>query len=334
MGDGAPRSEFSEPDECGDFDAPSVAEAIFAGLLGLVCASAPARRRLGLKGASRRADGWPAWYIWLADTPGAYEIALLRQSGDRPTQADLALRYYPHPDEAVFATFAPVEQSVRLSALFDRTGTPAIEALDQIDPSLFHIAILSVRPIGTETFDVLLQAQDRWLEIATHRGGEAARRSVPGLTLAATVLDFLVSAYAYHNRRPPGAVTITRQPGLVWRVGAGGEALAAAMPDVSLFSVHVSSLARLGAAAADADGAQSERDELPANPNGAAVVFRHQGTRVPAPFAPFALPAWWEAAAWRFYPIGAVCGCHMDAGHLAGRDEEPSEAFKAREAFA
>ena len=172
-------------------DPTAFAEAIVAGILSLVCVNPAARRRLGLTAANRRADGWPAWCLWLAGSSGAYELALVPPAiafNSHPTgAADFALRYFPHPDEEDYARFAAIEQQARCSPLFDHTGTPAIETMGELDPSLFHIAMLSLRPsLADGGLDLTLEAQDVWLETTDTESGRQTRRAVAGLALGAS----------------------------------------------------------------------------------------------------------------------------------------------------
>ncbi len=78
---GNSRDQRSRNADSGRLHPTAFAEATVAGILSLVCVNPPARRRLGLTAASRRADGWPAWYLWLAGTSGAYELGA-RSAGD------------------------------------------------------------------------------------------------------------------------------------------------------------------------------------------------------------------------------------------------------------
>jgi hypothetical protein len=198
----------------GAADAVGLAEALVAPLLSLVCSNADLRRRLGLKGASRRADGWPAWYFWFAGISGAYELALVPPAGgdDVSRTLEFAVSYFPHPGEDAFESFAPIEQATRRSTLFDATGTPAIEGFDAIEPSLFHVATLALSP-SRILLNIDFAAQDCWLE--TEAAGEAVvvRRAVRGFELAAPVLDLLIGAHAYYGRTPPRGVEILREHG-------------------------------------------------------------------------------------------------------------------------
>jgi hypothetical protein len=311
-------------DQRGAADSIDLAEAALAPLLSFVCSNADLRRRFRLKGASRRADGWPAWYFWFAGIAGAHELALVPPASelDPPYSIEFAIRYFPQPDEDAFETFAPVERAARCSDLFDATGTPAVDAFDGIEPSLFHVATLAIIP--TPAFvDIVFAAQDCWLETETAREAAATRRAVRGFELGAPVLDLLVAAHAYCGRRPPAAVEILREPGLRWHVDDRGVAASHTLPELSLWTVHARGLVRFGVVPGDAL-AQANPPPLPRS-RGAECVLRHDRSGAPPRFAGLDLATWHRAASWRFIPTGLFCGCHSEEPSVAGRDEEDAE---------
>lgn len=308
-------------------DPTAFAEATIGGLLGLVALSPQAKRRLGLSGASRRADGWPAWYLWLAGCSGAYELALVppdAASFDH-AGADFTLRYYPHPDEDDFSAFADIERQARVSPLFDHTGTPAIKTLVDIDPSLFHIATLSLCGSRRDGgLDLTLVTQDVWLETTDEHDDGGTRRRVPGLALVAPLVDFLVCGRTYHGRHPPAAFVLARQPGLCWHVDASG-GRPAVSADANLFMLRVDGLPSLGVPEALCiAGAATE----PPPPE--AIVRRHDGDEVPARAEPFATDEWWRAAKWKFYPVGAMCGCQAEEAVVVGHDDAEPNMRRSR----
>jgi hypothetical protein len=301
-------------------DPAGLAEALISPLLSLVCANADVRRRLGLKGASRRADGWPAWYFWFAGVSGAHELAFVPPADgeDAPRPLEFAIRYFPHLDEDAFATFAPIEQATRRSGLFDGTGTPAVEAFDAIDPSLFHVATLAIAP-SSDLIDLEFTAQDCWVESEAVGESSRLRRSVHGFELGAPVLDLMVGAHAYHGRRPPRGVEVLCEPGLRWHVNGDAGAACAVAADLSLLTVHVRGLRRFGAEGRDDPAAEDLPPLL--RPRWQASVLRHYGRAAPPRFAGLDLETWWRAAAWRFIPSGLFCGCQAEDLSVAGRDE-------------
>ncbi|MGB8528006.1 MAG: hypothetical protein WCD75_14420 [Rhodoplanes sp.] len=295
-----------------------LAEALIAPVLGFVCSNGDLRRRVGLKGASRRADGWPGWYFWFAGVPGAHELIFVPpvDRDDAVPSVEFVIRYFPHPDESAFASFAPVEQAVRRSTLFDATGTPAVDGFEAIEPSLFHVAMLAIRP-SSGLIDLEFSAQDCWLEIEASGEKAAPRRAVRGFELGAPALDFIVAACAFCGRRPPSAVEILYEPGVKWRI-ENGLATAETSDDIALLTVHVRSLARFGVGPDDVSNA----DEFPVlQSQRQRCVFRHSGTYMPPSFPGLDLATWWRAATWRFIPSGMFCGCQAEDLSVAGRDE-------------
>ncbi|MEI7430428.1 MAG: hypothetical protein WCL27_08215, partial [Betaproteobacteria bacterium] len=128
-------------------DPRDLAHLVIEGVFGLVFPDPHARLRMGLKAMSRVRNESMAWYIWTTTRLGVFEVALLPGSPElQPGSALLALRYFPDPSESVFTRFAPIEQQVRLSPLFDHTGTPEMSSTEQFDPSLFHVGSLAIVP--------------------------------------------------------------------------------------------------------------------------------------------------------------------------------------------
>lgn len=312
-------------DQHGAADSIDLAEAALAPLLSFICSSADLRRRFGLKGASRRADGWPAWYFWFAGIAGAHELALVPPADDEDERPPLefAVRYFPRPDEDAFATFTPAEQAARRSIAFDRTGSPAVEAFETIDPSLFHVATIAIFP-SRDTLDIVFTAQDCWLETETAGEAVATRRAARGFELGAPVLDLLVAAHAYCGRRPPAAVEILREPGLRWHVDDRRVAASEPSSELSLWTVHARGLVRFGATPGDTL-AQTNMSPLPRT-RGQECVLRHDGSAVPPRFDGLDLATWQRAATWRLVPSGLFCGCHAEEPSIAGRDEEHEDA--------
>jgi hypothetical protein len=309
-------------DERNPTDHVGFAEAAVAGLLTFVATSAQAKRRLGLKAASRRADGWPAWYLWLAGWAGAFELILVPpglDGGTSGTGVDFALRYYPDPEEDAFAGFAAVEREARCSARFDHTGTPAVGMADLLDPSLFHTATLRLTPRPGGWTDAVLTTQDCWREVDLTDAGPVLRRSVRGAELAAPVLDLLVCAHTLVGRQPPAAVDIRVSPAVCWCVDRVGRAEAEPAPDLAGLTVSVAGLPRFGVPRDQSVRAVPvERDAVASGE----VLLRHDGPSRPPALAPFDLSAWWDAATWRLPPTGLMCGCHPSDAGVAGPDED------------
>ncbi|MFD2181513.1 hypothetical protein [Rhodoplanes azumiensis] len=302
-------------------DAVGFAEATIAGLLAFVGTSTAAKRKLGLKAVSRRADGWPAWYVWLAGRTDAFELVLVPCDDGGSTLVDgieLAIRCFPDPaDETVFPTFTAWEQEARTSAVFDRTGTPAVSAVGDLDPSLYHVGTIRLVPRAGGWLDLTLFTQDVWCEIETSACGPRRRRSVPGTALSAPIVDLLVCAHALVGRQSPAGIEIRSAPGLVWHLGRGESVTVRPDPDLSALEIRVTGLPRFGVPL------DRQRQALPRPDDavGGRLRLWHAGSDRPPEVGPFDLASWWEAAGWRLPPIGAMCGCHAGEVGVAGRDE-------------
>jgi hypothetical protein len=184
-----------------DLDPHDFAHGIVEGAFSLIFPDPQARLRLGLRAISRAGHGGMAWYVWTAERTGAYEIALVPDfPADAAGGAVLALRYFPDPDEPAFQDFSTVEQAVRRSSLFDRTGTPAFDQADALDPALFCIGSLVLVPQGEERFTLRLHVPDRWIEETPDGEGATDRRDVAAAELALPIVDALVGGVVYLGR--------------------------------------------------------------------------------------------------------------------------------------
>jgi len=136
----------------------------------------------------------PGWYLWLKKRQGVYEF-ILSEAGQRGELevSKFLIKYYPHPEESLFDSFATAEQVVRLSPYFDddfikshsgqggcacsclhhnhahchrNKGFPKVHAREKINPTLFTIGEMKLI-IGKEEHRLLksmLISQDRLLE--------------------------------------------------------------------------------------------------------------------------------------------------------------------------
>lgn len=278
-----------------------LAHAIVEGSYALVFPDPQARRALGLRAISRARHDATAWLVWTLARPGAFEMAVIPGECGEPVPAGalVALRYYPSPHEPLYARFAPVERAARASEAFDATGTPRSEAADQIDPSLFHVGTLSLA-LDHDGIALALDAQDRWVEESRERGRWTVQRDVPGFALAFAMLDPLARALAYLGRRGPAQVHASRTTGTRWRIDDGAAAFA---PDPTLAAWRLDArgfaLPGLGAA--------PPADTRPPSVGGDVHRFVPDCRR------------WWDAAHWRFDPVGSFCSAceRADAAHAA-----------------
>lgn len=293
--------------------AEDFAASVIGGFFSLVFPSADLRKRLGIVAVSPRPDSPAGWYVWLAGDAGAYELALLPQQFEAGADlAHLALRYFPVPDSDRFDAFSPLEQSTRQSPLFDTTGTPRFDRIDELHAAQFHIATLTLAAEGEIGVGLTLQTQDVWRAIENTATGILVHRRVPGLELAAPVLQALVRGMAFLGRLPPSAVRLTTQPGIVGRLEAGDAFLDPA-PDVTQYTVSVHGLVRPGKVA---------NAPLPVPPADEEPSYEHLGTAPPVDPPPPIEAVWWAAPRWRFMPVGAFCATCLkdDDALVTGRD--------------
>jgi len=290
-------------------DPRDLAHLVIEGVFGLVFPDPHARLRMGLKAMSRSRNESMAWYIWTTSRLGVFEVALLPGSPElHPDSALLALHYFPDPSESVFARFAPIEQQVRLSPLFDHTGTPEMNSAEQLDPSLFHVGSLVIVPQLGGYIDLHLNAQDRWIEQVRCDEHWQMRRNVPGLRLALAILDPLVCGLSYLGRRPPALVRTWHRPGLVWCIEANGQAQSQYDPEASEWGIDFHALVLPSCA-----------ESITPVPMPARVAEKYifeYASDIPPRHAPWPVnPQWWQAAGWQFDPVGEFCSqCAAEDG--------------------
>jgi hypothetical protein len=191
------------------------------------------RADIGLQGVSQVWGGAPAWYIWLADAPGVYQLALVeteekKQNGKTLCNAGFAVKCYPYPGDACFQSFSFFEQTLIKSHLFDRTNTPVFECREKIPPDLFTIAMLEVTmdheaPMASfciETQDTLRSRYaaetDQFFPIVDldRRFVEGEiDRDIPGLKIAYPLFDCLMCLYANAGKQAPLQVQCSKTPG-------------------------------------------------------------------------------------------------------------------------
>lgn len=90
-----------------------------------------AKSESGLDYMSRIDGENGAWYYWLHDVPGVYELKLVEtELKDGKELSSCYLRYYPDLDEDDFEGFSCREQLVRLGELFDNNDVYIPEKVD------------------------------------------------------------------------------------------------------------------------------------------------------------------------------------------------------------
>lgn len=175
--------------------------------------------RIGLAAASEvwggeRPRERPAWYLWLRDAPGAYQLELagaapITGAGAGAVLGRFTVRHYPAHDDPALGCYSPEERDLVASAL-DATGTPRIELASAIPEALFTIGSVdwALDPEdGTAVF--ALASLDRIHTLDRQR----TVRDVPGWRLTAPIFSLLAGLYAQVERRAASRLVITRRSG-------------------------------------------------------------------------------------------------------------------------
>jgi hypothetical protein len=199
------------------------------------------RADIGLKGVSQVWGGPPAWYIWLADAPGVYHLALMEaleegQKGEVLCKAVFAVKCYPDPGAACFQSFSFLERTLIQSNFFDETHTPVFECREQIPPDLFNVAMLEVTmdhgaqraAFCLETLDTLrsryvAKTDQTFPVMGLGRQFDVGEvdRDIPGLKIAYPLFDCLMCLYANAGKRAPFQVQCSRTPGFEVAIAHG-----------------------------------------------------------------------------------------------------------------
>lgn len=180
------------------------------GLLITASWSEELRLRLGLKGASQIWGERPAWYVWLADSPGAHELQLV-EAGPAPAggglrRALMAVKHYPGPHSPALARLSPRERALLRGPDFDHTHTPSFEGRSALEPGLFGVGIL----------EMTCQAGQDWMlfGLAGLEGGDGGPGPAPGWDLALGPFRALLGLWAFQARHTPQRLQLTSEDGL------------------------------------------------------------------------------------------------------------------------
>ena len=211
-------------------NAPELFRLRLQSLLARGLASSEIAARVGLAAASEVWGGGeprdrPAWYLWLRDAPGAWQLELASAEALDATDGSVVgrftVRHYPSSNAEVFACFSPEERTVAAEAL-DATGTPRIELASRIPNALFTVGSVEwALESDGEAAVFALSTLDR-LRTRTDRGDVV--RDVPGWELGFPVFSLLAALHARVNRRAVTRLRVSRQPGFEQIVSDGAAA--------------------------------------------------------------------------------------------------------------
>ena len=187
-------------------------------------------------------EGLPAWYLWFSEKKGVYKIALTNASSISPgdddhstssasrpfIQGTLVIHYYPSEEEDTFDSYSCFEKLIRLSPLFDHTGTPLFQKEPEIPVSHFVVGHIDVRTTPSQGFlELECFAPERWIDFrvdglylkapdqenyAMLAPGEKDR-DVPGWAPSWFLFNKITSGFCYHHRASPSEVLLFREKG-------------------------------------------------------------------------------------------------------------------------
>lgn len=210
------------------------------------------RHELGLIGASQVWGERPAWYLWLAGSPGAFHVEMVESvlDGSGPNSLARALftvKFYPSPESGVFGHFSPQERAQMLNGCFDRTGTPIFDRLGEIPPHLFSVGSLEMVCHPDQDWMIFsLAALDLCREIKSARpdpaGGAASEvvvRRAPGWNLAYELFSSLLSLWSFQHKQTPSRIQMTTEQGFETVSSLAETPSIREAPDISLQNMWV-----------------------------------------------------------------------------------------------
>lgn len=216
-------------------DPVAVAESFFSGIFIRIFNEEAARKHFGFHQISPfySNEGMPGWYLWFEKIQGVYGIFVI--DAQCPSIADkfdgkqtnscirLALTYYPGTEEDVLETFSWHEQIVRMSELFDGSGTPTPEASQQFPAGFFTIGHMDLFiSVSGDIKAVVSRAPDLWVDVHSDgmdfigpegqpiqllQPGEK-NRAVPGWLLTRFLTDKIISCLCCCKKISPWLVNL------------------------------------------------------------------------------------------------------------------------------
>lgn len=155
-------------------------------------------------------DDRPAWYFWLTNMRGAYQLRLQKYESvlGEPLFMGVvgSIKYYPSPLEPVFRYFSQQERRW-IRTTFDETRTPKHESAEAIPENLFQV--------GSFRFLRDFRQQQSFLEFATestpaHLDSTIASH-LPAWDLGYPLFDSLVGLESFLSRKAPKRIIMELQ---------------------------------------------------------------------------------------------------------------------------
>jgi hypothetical protein len=199
------------------------------------------RSDIGFTGVSQIWGDRPAWYFWLADSPGAYQLEMMHTEEDTDPREDrytaaFKVKCYPYQDRSAFQSFSFFERELVKSKLFDSTNTPVFEHRGEIPDDLFtvgtveismdltgHKALFFFESMAHIRTRFAQQTQQTFQMINLNRTFEKQEvdRNVPGFQIGSRLFDCLLCLYANAHKQPPVNIRFSTSPGYEFIVKDG-----------------------------------------------------------------------------------------------------------------
>ncbi len=174
----------------------------------------------------------PAWYLWLSEALGTYQLQLADPAPDddraEGVRGIFSVKCYPFIDHEVFKTFSAKERRLINSQVFDDTHTPRFDDREKIPDSLFNVAVIDYAVDREDICACLTLESLSTLRVVNNKprnhdtgpvrdrpNGNMRKpdRFVPGWRLALPIFNKLLSMVAIYSRISPFRIRVTRTSG-------------------------------------------------------------------------------------------------------------------------
>jgi hypothetical protein len=214
---------------------------------------------IGLQAVSPIWGDRPAWYFWMSQTSGAYQLELNETVNEQWENDHLArgmfgVKCYPYTNTEKFDGFSFEEQEFIKSNFFDDTHTPRFEQKDRIPESLFNVAAIEMITGSTDNWTLfsleglnsmqihygrkIYQTYPELNKDKQYIAGEKAR-DVPGYDLGYQLFSRLLSLYSFYSKIKPVRVLLSRSPGFKYVCNSSQEYQCVDTEDINIYSLNV-----------------------------------------------------------------------------------------------
>jgi len=151
------------------------------------------REEIGIRMVSGIAQN-QGWFLWMTDSDGVYDLYAL--PGEHDNSANYLIKYYPSPEEEVFATFSDAEKIMRQDMLFEK-GAPKYGDRESILADHFIVGFL----------DILWEDEAIWLQLTVNEENVENEKSQTQITqLSNTFYSRLLRGLCFLTKTPPSIV--------------------------------------------------------------------------------------------------------------------------------